>query len=236
MARVALNKAQLISEVRILLREPNEEDSGWTNDELSGCLNRCMSRRDMQLQATGEGYGITVHDTDLVEDQEDYEIPTQGARVHRVLRYVAQDGVRIPLEREEHIDKPNYLNNGVFGTFFNSETYLPTYRLVDNFILLSPPPPTDIDDGLRIELESPADRLIENTDTLPDAWPLFIEDLLIYDTAVEAYNLEMAISPTQEQNLHSLARSRQEYEAAFMLYIQERNHSPSYLEGWAGVA
>ena len=234
MVRIARNRAQLRSAARILLREPAGGSSGWSDAELNDIINRCKDRRDMQIQGFSQGYGIAIHDIDLVKDQTEVELPTEASRVHRVLRFLTEEGVYIPLEREEHIDSPEYNNTGVLAGVFTSSTYIPTYRLVDNFILLSPPPPTAITLGLRIEVESPADRLEEDTDTLPDAWPIFIEDLIIYDTTIEAYNMEDAISAAQEATLHSLVISRKEYEADFLHYVSERNHSPTYTSGFGG--
>lgn len=230
MVAVARNRGELVNEIRRFIKEPDENDTGFDTQEIIDHLNRAVRFREMQLYNTGENYGLALHDINLVADQPYYEVPTQGARIRRVLRYISADDRYVPLEREElHIQES-------FGstTSSSADEYVPTYRVLSNSIALSPPPPSNITNGLRIELEETGDRLLNNNDTLPDEFPFYVEDLLVYDTVVALYAAEGTLSnESQDSDFASLERLAAKYEIEWQRYIMNRVNSPTFVSGWS---
>ena len=225
MARGSRTLGQLRTEIRELLLETDANNSAWTTDLINSVFNRKKDYREMQLQNVGEGFTITIHDTDIVADQEEYSIPSQGGRLRRILRYVASQNLYIPLEREELNTTPEYT-----GGIYSDETYIPTYRLIDEYIVLSPPPSVAITSGLRIEMESTSARMTSDNDTLPGSWPLFAETLLVYDTALELLNIEFAQGAPPEGLITTLAQDRALYESRWAEYIARRSFGPIFAE------
>jgi len=226
--RPSRNRGQLRTEIRRLVREPDENNSGWTNPEINDVINRMKDLREMQLQGTGEGFSVSINDTDLITDQAEYSLPEESGRVRRVIRFIETLGLFVPLEREEKIEEVTWVNGTFAGLAFTNENYVPTYRILDNHIILSPPPTFNLTDGLRIEMESATQRLDEDTDTLPGSWPIFAETLLVYDSAVGLYDMEYAQIAPPEGIIHSLVVERDRYERQWWDYIQDRSFGPSY--------
>lgn len=223
--RVARTFGQLRDEIRRTMKESRPNDQGFSNDLILDVFNRCKDHREMDLTDTGQGHNVEVYYADLVADQEDYSIPTQGARTRRLLRYVASQNAFYPVEMEGMQMYPTYT-----GGIFSDETYFPTYRILGASYILTPPPSIDITAGLRIELESPSTRITADNDALPANWDFYGESLLVYDAAIELYDIEFAQTLPPEGLLSSLVLKRNEYLAAWKKHIAQRSFGPRFVQ------
>ena len=222
MARGSRTWGQLRDEVRRSLLETNASASGWTNDLLLDIANRVRDDMEMELQETSEGFTVSWHDADIVDGQEAYSIPEQGGRFRRIVRIIDALDLEIPLEREEMVSTINYT-----GGNWPDEYYVPTYRLVDNHIVLSPPPTENISGGLRIEMESASLRISSDNDVLPQSWPLFAEAHFVYQIILEALDVEGAQS---QENPSILQVRAARYAARWKMHCEERSRGRSYTE------
>lgn len=225
MVRAPRDFGTLREEIRRLINETSATNPGLDNALILDVFNRKKDYREMQLQDTGEGFSVTWHDADIVAGQTEYSLPAQVGRLRKISRYIASETLYVPLEREEKNTEPTYV-----GGSFGDESYLPNYRLVDNHIILSPPPTEDITNGLRIEMEAATDRIVNDDDCLPDSWPLFAETLLVYDTVMELYNAEFSQGIPPEGILTTLANDLARYEGMWLQYVDKRSFGPTYTE------
>ena len=223
--RVARTFAQLRAEIRRMVKESRPNDQGFSDDIILDAFNRCKDLREMDLTDTGQGHNIEVYYADLVAGQEDYSIPTQGARTRRLLRYVAAQNTFYPVEMEGLQIYPTYM-----GGIFSDENYFPTYRILGASYILTPPPSVDIPAGLRIELESPSSRITAVNQALPQNWDFYGESMLIYDTVIELYDIEGAQGMPTEGMLSSLVIKRNEYLQAWKNHIPQRSFGPRYTQ------
>ena len=231
MVAVARSRSELVTEVRRFIHEPDSSNSGWDDAEIIDWLNRSLRRREMQLYNTAENYGFAIYDLNMEADQPFYEIPTQGVRLKRVLRRDTTNGLYYTLDREEQIDKVTQDNTN--GPLVDTSLYIPTYRVLNNSIELTPPPPADITNGLRIEVEEAGSLLTTDASTLPDSFPFYVEDLLVYDTVKGLYAAEGSLASEEQDSEWQLLRTiAQEYELAWQEYIRNKTFSQTRADGW----
>lgn len=216
MARTRRTLKQIISEVRVLLKEENPDVSNWSDEELKIFFNQEADRLEMRMGATYEGFGIEKHTTDLIADQKSYQIPNTTNRISRVLR-VLDDGSEFPLERNEKY------HSGTHG-FLGSAYYIPEYRVRGEYIVLDPAPSSNFPGGLAIEIEVVRDRVMDdNTQVLPSNWPIIVETVLILSTALAAFAQEGAQAPGADGLISSLKKRRDLYEAELFEYLETRS-------------
>jgi hypothetical protein len=181
----------------------------WDEDTFLLFLNDEKDLMEMQLQMRHEGFSQETWSTDIVANQTHYQIPTHVCRVKRVLR--VRDGVSVPLKRQERISTAE-TTEGASGE--------PTYRMLDDYIVLSPPPDEAVTAGLKIEGEVASDRLSAGA-TVPTSFPLFAETLLVLRCVGRAWAQEESEDATNPIP-RAFARRLQTYEDEFASYTTTR--------------
>ena len=213
MSRARRTLAELITECQTLLGEPNSPF--FTSDLLKIFFNQSQDRRLVELANAFEGWNSEIVSCDLVADQSTYRLPEGIGRLLRVV-YVAEDGY-------ERVLNQHRKGEGLWTTTGN--TVEPqSYRLVGEFIEVTPPPAISLDDALKIEYETIPDRITDDADKIPAAWPVTFETLLVLDTCIAALDYESAQAAGDERGplVASFMRRRSEIEAALSTNVSER--------------
>lgn len=174
----------------------------------------------MHLFEQHEGYGVFRYSDSIVAGQQEYALPEETGRVRTV--FIVQSGGA--LKRAIHQDRQ------FSGTYQGDDTQTSslnfTYSLKDNHIFLYPCPSESVTNGLQFELETPTDRIENDSDKLPDSWPPFAETLLVLDTAIAALEMQAsAEGDLGESQLNPLRIRRGRYEEQFDSYTASRTTS-----------
>ena len=211
------------AELRRLLRETTAADSFWTDPDLLDLFNSAIDLRNMQLGDAHEGWSTITADIDLVADQGNYAIPEGTDRIKRILIVKTEGSAtfEVPLTRNERWTEPLYQTS---GSTVGRIGQIPTYRVKGEFITLEPKPTEAVVRGLKIELEAPSARLVNDGDKLALRFPGVIETLLIYDTWDLALGVEDAqgnIDPNVRGRLKAFHR---QFEASFFEYTSVRSY------------
>lgn len=185
----------------------------WDEDTFLLFFNEEKDLLEMQLQGRHEGFSIETWVTDIVEEQSHYKIPTHVARVKQVLRvYPGSSRVR-PLVRDEQISTSRSTDSG-------SPNAVPTYRMIDDYIVLSPTPSESVSGGLKIEAEVASDRLTSGS-TVPTSFPIFAETLLVLRAVGRAWAQEES-EDAERPIPRAFARRLQLFEDEFASYTTTR--------------
>lgn len=228
MARARSTWANIKPRIYRLLRE-DESTSWWEPALLLDLFNDRLDLWTLRLADLDEGWITEVFHTDLVADQEHYTIPASADRVKRVQLRSVDGGheTLIPLTRSEKWSAPTHHTSG--GGI--AVGYRPTYRLVGELIELNPRPTENRTGGLQIDMEALPDRLTADGDTLPAKYPISLETLLIYDTAVAALAVEGSQGNLGEGYRNHLAAIRDETAQSFLSVAAQRSHGRVFGEG-----
>lgn len=225
MARVRRPWSQLKAEIYLLLRQ-QEATSRFSAELLLACWNENKDLREMELGDQEEGVFVRRFYTDIVvppvNEPALYKFPPQISRLRRVLR-IFEDGDEKPLDRFERIGE------GVARNYSGSrDLYLPTFRLMDDSIVLEPPPDFTQTDGLAFEAEVPPDLFADNMSMLSDSWPIYAETLLVLDTAISALDTEENQAGNSQEIISGIWRRRERYEKRWELYTAARVKSRTF--------
>jgi len=231
--RTRRNWTAMLAEIRRILRETTAATSYWTDQDLLDMFNRSMDLRVMDLADAHEGWVTSQVSQNIVADQNIYNLPEGTGRVKRVV-YCPDIGsnssIEIPLSRNERwgetLAQTTQSSGGIFGG-------TPSYRILGNKLHLEPAPSKAATNGLKLEIEHAPDRIAVGTDVLSPYFPDIMETLLIYDTAVEAMEVEAGMGNlSAETYFNSMARKRDRYERSFRDYITVRSFGPIYGTAW----
>jgi hypothetical protein len=207
------------AEIRRLIRE--ETEAYFKDSFLLDTFNRRMTIRAVELMNAHEGWFTEETTSNLVANQREYAVPEGGARLKRIV-IVRQDGSTIyeaPIVRDE------LFSTVVFRPASGSSVgwgWHPTGRFVGSNLVLSPPPPSAITNGLRWEIEAAPARLTGDASTLALSFPDVAEDLLVYDTAIEALSSETAQTDVEPDYVAGLRDDREPFVTAWSTYIEQR--------------
>lgn len=220
MARTRRAWSLLRTDVRRLLNDEDASSPHWSDADLLALFNECKDHREMHLFEQHEGYGVFRYSDSIVAGQQEYALPEETGRVRTV--FIVQSGGA--LKRAIHQDRQ------FSGTYQGDDTQTSslnfTYSLKDNHIFLYPCPSESVTNGLQFELETPTDRIENDSDKLPDSWPPFAETLLVLDTAIAALEMQAsAEGDLGESQLNPLRIRRGRYEEQFDSYTASRTTS-----------
>lgn len=177
---------ELLAKARRWLRDDeadvDDEDRGWTNQELRDYGNASIALRAMEMGLTGEHATAQSHYIDLVAGVRAYPLPAMISRPEVIFLRFEDNGVtrarEIPLRRNDRISD-SYSSTGGW----------PTVRLEGNQIMIEPPPDESRVRGLRLHALFLPPRLLRADDTaenltaeiLDAVFPDFYEELFVYD-------------------------------------------------------
>ncbi len=204
--------SEYIRDTRRYIQEEDATKSHFDDALLKQLFNAQYRRRDAQLQMAFEGWFILVAQRDLEALVSRYSWPPNFQRETK-LELVRTDGRTVPLERfERHgeINPPPQVGG---------DDYYPTWRPLANGFVLEPPPTTDVPGGLRIEYEGLPEALVKDGDTIHPSFPDQLDELLILDTAIAAFDVEGMQESGQQKALLWL---RAEWEFDWESFIYRR--------------
>lgn len=200
----------------------NEDNTGhWSDTDMLVLFNQEKDFREMELMDQHEGWGVHKYSQDTVADQAEYELPEAASRVRRVVLQNSGSTSKRVLTEERFFD--GYLPGDSSSSNFDISGA--TFRLEDNFIILTPAPGSAVTNGLEIWAETVTDDLANDTDKLPDSWPEFVETLLVLDTAIAALDQQRAESEDVNENYKALEKRRARYEDKFFTHTSRRTRS-----------
>ncbi len=209
---MALTLGTAKTRIRRYLKEVTASTSYWDDAFLKQLFNAQYLRRCAQLIMAYEGWFTNVATRDIVADQDRYAFP-QGFQRLRKLELVRTDGRTVPIQRFERHEEINPPEGESIDQFF------PTWRPISNGFVLEPKPKESQTGGLRIEYEGLPARLEADGDSIHPSFPDILDELLILDTVVAAFDAE----GQQESGLsRSILRLRQEWEWDWERFIDNR--------------
>jgi hypothetical protein len=201
-----------ITRIRRYLAEDDSNKSRWDNDFIKQIFNSQYRKRCTQLQMAHEGYFTIVATRDIIANQNRYAWPSQFMRLFK-MELVREDGRRVPIQREErHFSVLSFPNSG-------GDEWLPTYRPVGSGFMLEPASITDIANGLRLEYTGVPTELTANGDTLHSDFPSILDELLVLDTVVAAFDAE---GMQEDGQVRTILRQRAEWQFEWDRYIDGR--------------
>lgn len=219
MARTRRAWSELRADVRRLLNDEGTTNH-WSDADLLALMNECKDHREMVLFDQHEGYGVFRYSDSIVAGQQEYALPEEAGRV-RTLFIKTSGG-----EYKRAIHQDRQFSGTYQGDDTQSGSNWFTYSLKDNHVFLYPCPSESITNGIQYELETPTDRLANDSDKLPDSWPPFAETLLVLDTAIAALEMQgTAEGDLGESQITFLIRRRGRYEDAWDDYTASRTTS-----------
>ncbi len=217
--------AQFKVRTRRYLKEMNASTSFWNDSVIEQFFNANYRRRCAQLIMAFEGWFVMTAYRDIEEDKAGYGFPDQVQRLQKV-EIVREDGTTVPLQRFERHDSPNPGDINSSG-----ETYLPSYRMFGNGILLEPTPTDDITDGLRIEYAGLPAFLDGEGDVLNASFPEIFDELLVIDTVISCLHAEGIHEIGPAASIMSL---KAEWEFDWERFIDQRTVSRDAVDPFIG--
>jgi hypothetical protein len=211
---VADNLGQFRTRVRNYLREQNSDTSFWKDSFLNQLFNAQYRRRCVQLIMTFEGFFIIVASADLTAEQSRYAFPSGFERLSK-LELVRTDGRTVPLRRYERHEGANFSSDDVGG----GDQYTPTYRLLGNGFVLEPAPNESVTSGIQIEYNGLPALLSADGDQLHASFPEILDELLVLDTVVAAFQAEGAHESGPMAAIYML---RAEWQEDWLRFIDQR--------------
>lgn len=219
MARVRRVWSELRTDVRRLLNDDGASQH-WTDADLLALFNECKDHREMHLFDQHEGYGVFRYTDSIVAGQQEYALPEETGKVRTVF-IVSSGGDRKKAIHQDRQFSGTYLGDDTQAGY---ESF--TYSLKDNHVFLYPCPSSSVTNGLQLELETPSDRIANDSDKLPDSWPPFAETLLVLDTAIAALEMQATgEGDLGESQINFLIRRRGRYEEQWETYTASRTTS-----------
>jgi hypothetical protein len=204
--------SQLKVRTRRYLKEETASTSHWSDDFLQQLINAQYRLRCAQLQSAFEGWFVNVATRDLEADVGRYSWPSNFQRETK-LELVREDGRTVPLQRfERHGEiNPPPVSGG--------DDYFPTWRPLSNGFVLEPTPTTTVSGGLRIEYEGLPEELTAAGDVLHPSFPSQLDELVVLDAAIAAFDAEGMQESGQQR---SLLRLRAEWDFEWQKFIDQR--------------
>lgn len=210
----------LLTEVRILLNQPDPNNSFWKDPELSGYLNEGVRLYFLEVQAADEGYFTASSDLDLTNNVETVPLPSDCFKVRAIYKKVNDGYVMLPYRNNL---TEGYLNQG--GNSLNN--YLPYYYFQGNNLILRPIPNFSETAGLHIEYIQFPDQMVWGGDAMTaQVSPIFKQLVVMY--AVYKAKLKesmmngVSVHTVPEENLTALYQ-------AFKNSIAMRSKNPTYV-------
>ncbi|MDY6957685.1 MAG: hypothetical protein SVK08_00875 [Halobacteriota archaeon] len=151
---------------------------------------------------------------DIEAGKSTYGFPDGVQRLQKV-ELVRSDGRTVPLERHERHDEVN-MNNSTVGS---GDQYRPNYRPIGNGIVLEPEPAETVTNGLRIEYAGLPATLSGDGDRLNPQFPEILDELVVLDTVVAAFQAE---GVHEQGPVAAIYRLREEWEWDWERFIDQR--------------
>jgi hypothetical protein len=226
--RVRENWSTIRADIRRLLRETDAAASYWTDVTLLMLFNDALDKRFLEMVEEDEGWAVDEYTTSLVANQREYELPDGADRVRRVWLITVDGGNTSEIEVRRDERPFDGVVHGASNNAVAGRWYRPTYRLLGELLVLEPRPDTAVTNGLRVEFEAPQPKLTGDASKIPARYPVVLETLLKYDTAIKAFALENNQDRSDEGYIVGLREDRDAFEKAFKSFIARRQSSVTF--------
>lgn len=165
---------RLLKEVRLVLRQQNNKNSNWNDDELTVYLNDGVRRYFVEIANQGSGQFDATTDLNIVSGSETVSLPTDCFEVKAL--YKLQNNIYQILPYKNNLTES-------YDTLptTSSTLYTPYYYFRGNTIVLRPVPNFNETAGLRLEYTLFPESMIWGGDTLTNKIsPVFKELIVMY--------------------------------------------------------
>lgn len=210
----------LIINIRNLLRQPRQDNSTWTDEELITYVNEGIRRYFTEVVVKNEGQFLATANLDLVSGEEAVELPSDFFGLRAVYRKVT-DGYQVM----PYVPDVNRSFSTISGT--SGESYVPAYYMRKQSLVLRPPPTFSETDGLRIEYVAFPETILTGGDSMTASVSPIFKDLI---ETYAAYKAKVVESSTNGVNTYApLKENLQDLMLAFRESIQNRAIYPNYI-------
>jgi hypothetical protein len=165
---------RLILEARTFLRQPNKDNSTWSDEELTLYINDAIRIYFLEVNERAEGQFDATDTLDTVSGVETVALPTDCFEVRSLYKLVNNEYKILP-----YINSINESYSTQGGS--SSNTYLPSYFFRGNNLVLRDVPNFSEVDGLKIDYTAFPETLIWGGDVLSNRIsPVFKELIIVY--------------------------------------------------------
>lgn len=213
----------LLSSVRLMLRQPDPNNSNWTDGELLAYLNEAVRVYFAELTDIDEGHFTTTADLSLVSGAEEITLPSDFFKIKVVYKKQTNGYASLPYR--------NVLNEGYSTELGSSpDLYMPFYFFRGNKLVVRPAPGFNEIAGLRIEYMQFPSTLIDGGDQLTNqiapAFRQVIEMYAVYKAKlVESLVTGVATYGPAKENLSELTEQFRKINAF-------RSKNPTFVVPW----
>lgn len=188
--------------------------------------NASMDEVSMDLGIMAQSYTVVRFVENLVAGQAYYPLPENVTTTPRVFRIFTTRS-----DREIELTFDEKVASGSRSVSYSGPDYLPTYRLLGQYVRLDPAPAVDEVGGLAIYGEIAEEGFTGDDSRLPASWPMLCEELLRISTALYVFEQEQEAGGDRggESNasILGLAIRRRRYESKLYEFLERRRQSPA---------
>lgn len=209
---------QLINNVRLMLNQPDPNNSFWGDEELTNYINEGARRYFQEVVQNLEGYFTTKADLDLVANNEEVALPSDFYQVKAL--YMLQT------DFYELLSYQNNITDNYTTVPSSTGTYSPYYFLRGNKVVLRPMPGEARTGALRLEYIYLPDTMVNGGDQMTaQVAPVFKDLVEMY----AVYKAKLKESLVGGGNSHIAAGENvQSLYDSFKTAIRNRSKYPTY--------
>lgn len=217
----------LIADVRDYLGQPDENNSTWSNDELTRYLNEAIRRYFGEVVQNSEGHFTKSTDLNITAGQESITLPADFHEVVRAFRKIGDDYIVMEYDNSFH---KSYTQDGP-----SSDSGLMSYQLrtstTANSMILRNVPQFSQTAGIRLEYNCFPETLVNGGDVMTaDVSPVFRDMIVVY--AVYKAKLSESIRG-QNVDMDSKIKSHLgDIYKQFQDVVRERAHYTQFIQSW----
>lgn len=206
--------------VRSMLNQPDETNSFWTNFELRQWMNEAIRIYFAEITSVNEGQFTQVVNLDIVSGQEEVTLPTDFFEIRTVYKKVNDGYIALNYDNSVTSNISTVSNTG-------SLSYLPSYRLRNEKLVLNSPPQFNEVAGLRVEYIQFPEELATGLDTMQRGFSPVFKHLIEMYTVYKAKLKESIVSG---QDLTGLVKNHlDELTQQFKEVITDRSKYPQFV-------
>lgn len=221
---VAPTLQQLIANVRSFLGERDENNSRWTDADLTSYLNEGVRRYFGEVVQDSEGLFTVQTDLNITSGIDTVAMPDDFFKIVRLYRNLAGDYI---IMNYNNSFNQSYTTNGSIGP----TGFVPSYYMRGNSIVLRMPPNFSETAGLRLEYIQFPDTMINGGDAMSlQVSPIFKQLIEVY--AVYKAKLAESIRGANVNTYGPAAEHLGEIYQQFKDAIRERSQALTYVQAF----
>jgi hypothetical protein len=213
----------MLQQVRYTLKQPDPNNSNWSDDELLSYANEAIRIYFAELANIGEGYFTATVPLDLVAGQEEIALPADFFKIRALYKIQSQESILLSYR--------NNLTDSYFTDGGNSSNvYAPYYYFRGNNIVLRPLPQFTETGSMILEYIQFPETLLNGADQLTaQISPVFRQVIEMY----VVFKAKFAESLVTGTNTYSIAK---DHLADLLKQFRDlnavRSKTPTYAQAW----